>query len=93
MTDTPPLINPIESADPAALVALFDADPTTIPDASLDALIGEYRRRADVAKAEAAAAQAAPKTPRKKAARDPGLTTAAVADKPVAELTVDDLLD
>lgn len=91
MSDTAAL-NPIESTDPAALVALFDADPSTIPAADLDRLIAEYRRRADVNKAEAAAAAAAPKPTRKtKVTRETTPEAQALADKPIGEVSVDDL--
>ena len=89
-------INPIEIADPATLVALFDADPSTIPQADLDSLIREYRNRADANRAEVARQAAAPKTPRKvgKAGTNPAtIASAATADKPIADLQLGDLFD
>lgn len=94
MTDTPPT-NPLETVNPAALTALFDMDPATIERPQLDAVIAELRRRADASASEAARKEAAPKATtakRKKAGSSPVTPAeAAIADKPVAELTLDDL--
>lgn len=86
--------NPIEAVDAASLVALFDQDPATIPEGSLDLMIAELRRRADVHKAEAALAAAKPKAEKKPRAGGVRLTSpaqAALADKPPTELSLDDL--
>lgn len=95
MTDLPPPTNPLETVDAASLVLLFDMDPATIERPQLDSLIGELRRRADASKAEAARKEAAPKATakRKKAGTNPVLSPAdaALADKPIEEITLDDL--
>lgn len=97
MTDTPTPAepkNPIEAVDAASLVALFDEDPDTIPEGSLDLMIIEMRRRADVHKAEAALAAAKPKAEKKPRAGQAKLASpeqAAIADKPAKELSLDDL--
>lgn len=86
--------NPIEAVDAASLVALFDEDPDTIPEGSLDLMIMEMRRRADVNKAEAALAAAKPKAEKKPRAGQAKLASpeqAAIADKPAKELSLDDL--
>lgn len=98
MTDLPTpeeLVSPLATVDPASLALLFEEDPALISNQSLDAMIGELRRRADAHQAEVAREQAAPKTKARKpkAGSSPvtDLSSAITADKPVSELTVDDL--
>lgn len=99
MPDTPTPeetpVSPLTTVDPASLALLFDEDPHLLPNQSLDAMIGELRRRADAHLAEVAREQAAPKTkarrPRAGSTPVTDLSTAIAADKPVSELTVDDL--
>lgn len=102
MTDLPsvpspaPAINPIELTDPASLTLLFEMDPSTVERPAIDAVIRELRLRADSNRAAVAAAQAAPKTPKKvgKAGTNQvSLAAAAISDKPIADLALDDLFD
>lgn len=101
MTDQPPILD----VEPDSITALFDRDPALFLDPNgqlsldgskeLDRLIAEFRRRADVNAAELAAAEAAPKTASGRARKPNALVDAAVAaiaDKPVSELTLDDLM-
>lgn len=97
MSDLPVVSNvealsPLDLVNPDSITALFDKDPTEVSEAQLTQLIVELRRRADVNAATAAAKEAAPKTkaPRVKAPNTPALQ--ALADKPIEEVTVDDLL-
>lgn len=96
---------PILNVEPDSITALFDRDPALFagpdgnpsPDGSreLDRLIAEYRRRADVNAAEAAAAEAAPKTASGRKRKPDALVDAAMAalaDKPISELSLDDLM-
>lgn len=87
--------SPLEEADPNSVTALFDRDPSVLPNAPLDQIIAELRRRADVEAARIAAEAAAPKTPkgRKKKGDDlVDMAAAALADKPIEEVNLDDLL-
>lgn len=86
MTDPSPLL----TTSPDALTLLFDADPTTLTDADLDALILELRRRRSVFASDEAAKAAAGRKARVKP------TAASVAapqtlDRPVTELSLEDL--
>lgn len=89
-----PSDTPLATVDIDAITALFDADPVTHTDADLNRLIGELRRRADVAAAERAKAEAEPKTKRPSKKRGVAVSpeAAALADKPIEELTLSDLL-
>lgn len=97
MTDTP-----LADVDPNSVTLLFERDPLLLKDepGQLDRLVAEFRRRADVAAAEEAAKEAAPKE-KAKGKRGPrtgtgqliDLAVAALADKPVEELTIDDLFE
>lgn len=91
MTDAPLLSN----VDPNSITAIVDNDPYLLGAPDLDRLIAELRRRADVNASEAAAAEAAPKTTagrRRKANPLIDAAMAALADKPVSELSLDDLM-
>lgn len=82
--------SPLDATDPNALQALFEADPTTLSDASLTSLIRELRRRRDIFAADEAAKSLAPKA--KRATASPvAAPLAAALDKPVGELDLDDL--
>jgi len=88
-------INPIELTDPAALTRLFEVDPSTVPRPAIDAIIRELRLRADSNKAEVARQAATPKAARKATGKagtnKVTLAEAAVSDKPIADLALDDL--
>lgn len=87
--------SPLEAVDPNSLTLLFRADPAVLPDAKFDALIAEFRRRADVAASEAARIAAEGEAKKRKPRSDKGkivdAAIAALADKPVSELSLDDL--
>ncbi len=86
-----PSDTPLAAVDPDSITALFDADSASLSDDAFKRLIVEYRRRADVHKAEAAAEAARPKGARR---GKPSITDAALAalvDKPVSELSAADL--
>lgn len=82
--------SPLLTADPSALTALFEADPLTLSDSDIMALILELRRRRNAFAAEEAAASLKPKGTRAKA---PSLTPAEAvkADTPIGEISLDDL--
>ncbi|WCD44114.1 hypothetical protein Kuura_036 [Caulobacter phage Kuura] len=85
-------LNPIETVDPEALTRLFVVDPATLSGRDFDSLIHELRRRASSHLAEKAAADLAPKTAKPRTKKLPSTPALAVlADKPVAELNIDDL--
>lgn len=102
MTDTPsPVLLDVE---PNSITMIFELDPALLanPDGTpsvdgakdLDRLIAELRRRADVNAAALAAEAAAPKTATgRKRKSDPLIDAAmaSIADKPVEELSLDDL--
>lgn len=103
MTDTPPT-TPLLDVEPNSITMLFDSDPAifTAPDGTptpdgavqLDRIIAEFRRRADTQAAALAAEAAAPKTASgRKRKADPLIDAAmaAIADKPIEELSLDDL--
>lgn len=82
--------SPLLASSPDTLTALFEADPTTLTDASLTTLVRELRRRRDAFAAQEAADASKGKGSRTK----PGTIPAAVAaalDKPVGEVSIDDL--
>lgn len=91
---TQPVIADLSLVDPDSLTRLFEGDPSLLPDPDLDTLISELRRRADVNKANAAAEAAASKPARKKSSKNVIIDAAlsALSDKPVEELTLDDLM-
>lgn len=97
MTDIGPIpIASLLDTSPESIQEIFDADPALAPDVNLDRLVAEIRRRTDIAKAEAAAEAAAPKTPSgRKRKADPLIDAAmaSIADKPIDELSLDDLGD
>jgi len=92
MSDAPQ--SPLADTDPDSITALFDRDPTLLEKVDLDRLISEMRRRADRYKAEAAADAAKPKQAKSRGSRGQlvDAAMAAVADKPIEELSLDDLL-
>lgn len=82
--------SPLLASSPDTLTALFEADPTTLTDAKLLDLIRELRRRRDAF----AAQEAAEASKGKSRATRPGVIPAAVAaalDKPVGEVSIEDL--
>lgn len=93
-TATQPPIADLSLVDPDSLTRLFEGDPSLLPDVDLDTLISELRRRADVNKANAAASALEAKPARKKSAKGVIIDAAlaGIADKPVEELTLDDLM-
>jgi hypothetical protein len=91
MTDAAP--SPIAEVDPDSVTALFDRDPLTLDDASLDRLIDELRSRADSHKAAKAREDAAPKAERTRAVKTASPAAQALRDKPIAEVALDDLFD
>lgn len=87
---TNPEPSPLTASSPDTLTALFDADPTTLTDATLTILVRELRRRRDSFTAQ----EAADASKGKSRASRPGTIPAAVAaalDKPVGEVSIDDL--
>lgn len=88
--------SPIAAVDLDSVTALFLADPTTVPRVDRVRLVTELRRRADVAAAERAAAEADGAAGKRKPRTQRGglidAALAAVNDKPVSELTLDDLM-
>lgn len=87
MTDT----SPLSTSSPNFLTHLFEADPTSITDDQLLTLITELRRRRSEFTAKEAADKLKTKTPRAKAGTVPAAVAAAL-DKPVGEVSLDDLL-
>lgn len=91
MTDA--VAHPLAEADADSLTALFDADPMQLDDASFDRLVAEFRRRADVHAAEEAKSKAAPKAAAKPVrVKTKGVAQAARSDKPLAEVSLADLM-
>lgn len=88
MTDAP--ASPLLAVDPDALSILFEADPLTLSDAQLTALVTELRRRRNEFTAQEAAKALKPKATRTKA-QPQSPAAAAALDKPVTELSLDDL--
>lgn len=80
----------LSTTNPDSISELFAADPMTISDDDLNRLIAEVRRRRNEFLSQEAAAAAKPKSTRTKAAA-PTAETAAILDKPVSELTADEL--
>lgn len=72
-----------------AIALMFDADPATLTDSQFTALISELRRRRSAFASEEAAKSLAPKKSRTKV--EPG-TSAPALDKPIGEVSLDDLL-
>lgn len=95
MTDAsnPTSLSPLHSTSPTAIDELFLADPLSLGDAQFDALITEMRRRRSAFASEEAAKAA--KAAKGKSAKEPkakvDASVAAVLDKPISELTLDDL--
>jgi len=91
VTDQPAPDSLLLTTNPDAISALFQADPLTLSDSDLDALVLELRRRRSEFLSAEAAAQAKPKATRAKAPALPS-PEAAQLDKPLSELSTDDLL-
>lgn len=70
------------------IAAVFASDPRELTDASLTVLITELRRRRSVFQSEEAAKALAPKKTRAK----PTTNSPLLADKPVSEMTLADLM-
>lgn len=92
--------SPLLSTNPESITALFERDPAPggpVSDADIQRMIVELRRRADINASEKAAAEAAPKTAKggRRRASNPlvDAAIAAIADKPISELSLGDLLD
>jgi len=85
------MTSPLLSTDPDAVTKLFDADPLTLTDAQLLALITELRRRRSVFASEEAAKALAGKAKRARGSNDASPEAAALADKPTSEISLDDL--
>jgi hypothetical protein len=88
MTDLPP--SPLEGVSPDALTVLFESDPLTLTDAQLLSLISELRRRRNEFTAAEAVKALKPKTTRTRATPQSPAASAAI-DKPLTELSLDDL--
>lgn len=81
---------PLAEVDPEAVTRAFEADPLTLTDAALDNLVLEIRRRRVAVQAQEAA-KALNKRPSKPRTLAPTAAEAAALDKPVSELTSEDL--
>lgn len=81
---------PLAAVDPEAIVRAFEADPMTLSDAQLDALVTELRRRRSAFLAAEAIKQMNRK-PKAKAPPAPDAAEAALRDKPISEITADDI--
>ncbi len=86
MTDSPLL-----QADADSLTVLFESDPLTLTDAQTLTAITELRRRRNVFASEEAAKALAPKKTRTKAQPAANASQAAQLDKPIGEVSLDDL--
>ena len=76
--------------DPASIVRAFEADPMTLSDAQLDALVIELRRRRSAFLAAEAVKQMNRK-PRAKAPPASPAPDAALKDKPISEITAEEI--
>lgn len=85
-----PIPSPLLAVDPDALSILFESDPLTLSDAQLTALVTELRRRRNEFAAQEAAKALKPKATRTRA-QPQSPASAAALDKPVTELSLDDL--
>jgi hypothetical protein len=83
--------HPLAAADPNSITLLFDADPSLLPNGSLDRLIAELRARAESNAASEAAAAAKPKKPTVRATPSSSPALQALRDKG-NDLSLDDLL-
>lgn len=84
--------SPLLDTDPDAITRAFEADPLTLTDNQLDALVSELRRRRN-AFAASEAAKGLKKKDKEKAPPPPSVVTQAKLDKPAKELSIDDLFD
>jgi len=85
VTDTP-----LTSTDPASLDLLFSSDPTTLSDREIERLVLELRRRRSEFLSSEATKALAPKKTRAKA-EPQSAASAAALDKPLSEISLDDL--
>ena len=83
-------LGPLSDVSEEAIVMAFAADPMTLSDAQLDLLVTELRRRRSVFMAQEAAKSLNKKS---KAKPEPAVDagTAAVRDKPMSELSSEEL--
>lgn len=84
--------HPLADADPNSVTLLFLADPSVLPVDNLDRLIAELRARADIHVAEEAAKAAKPKATRTKPTAPKSIIDAALRDKPISAVSIEDLL-
>lgn len=82
--------SPLTTASPDSLDLYFSDDPLTLSDSQLSTLVLELRRRRSAFAADEAAKAAAGKSKRPKATAQ-SAPEAAALDKPVGELSLDDL--
>lgn len=82
--------SPLSSTDPDALTLVFSSDPLELSDAQLLQAIQELRRRRSLFASEEAAKALKPKSARVRA--EPSTAESAInADKPLSEVSLDDL--
>jgi len=87
MTDSP-----LADTDPDAITRAFEADPMTLTDTQLDALVVELRRRRNAFLAQEATKQLNKKEKPKAEPPVPAVVQAKL-DKPPSELNINDLFD
>lgn len=89
MTDSTPDISPLTSVDPDFLKHIFapSTDPLTLPDTTIDQMVHEVRRR----RSAFLAAEAAQQSKGKRAKPTTTAAAQAALDKPVGEVSLDDL--
>jgi hypothetical protein len=80
--------SPLASTDPDSIVLLFETDPSTLSDADLQTLVAELRRRRNAFVQEEAVKSS---TARPRALKTSDPVIAEKLDKPVSELSLDDL--
>lgn len=88
---TEAVLNPLATASPLSIDALFAADPLALTDPDFNRLILEVRRRRDEFAASEAAKAATPKAKRAKLV-PASAPNAAALDKPPGELDLSDLM-
>ena len=95
----PLALSPLASVTPDTLTALFEADPSTLPDNELDVLILDLRRRRLAFASEEAAKTAAGKKVKARPPTDGDgnrlpttIADASLKDTPASEITLDLLM-